>query len=210
MPFGKDEKPMAPHAANADSGLKIAVDIVMARLRSAEDGDLGEVKAAAPEIYQLAAALMPNGQRSPAPRTLGELQNSGQNKENEARVTPAANTLGSTMYGAQVQRASYGGKPKPPSLPQARSLMHAVHIGSYRTAERAFAGYDQLTAKAPQLLNQLSPRVERVDLGPQKGIYERLKAGPFASKAEAQSVCTALGAQGVYCTLADFTGKPPG
>lgn len=211
----------APHRQSADDGLKVAVDIVMARLRDAENGDVSEIERAAPQIYQLAAALMPTAtQTGPqtGPRTLGDLQRNGNG--NGAHTAPAAPALGETMHGAQIRNASYNeakaaalppeSPPEsPPELPNARSLMHAVHIGSYRTAERAFTGYRQLAAKAPAQFARLNPRVERVDLGPEKGIFERLKAGPFANKDAAESTCRTLRAHGVYCTVSDFTGIGP-
>ena len=203
-----------------DPGLKIAVDVVMARLRGADGNDFRAVKSAAPEIYQLAAALMPpaNGPMSvkqasltmpPArPNTLGDIQRLDVQKAN------AAHTLGAVANGARIYRASYQAngsrsiKPAP-MLKDARSLFYAVHLGSYRTASRAFEGYAQIKAKTPGALNNLQPRVERVDLG-SKGVFERLKAGPFASREEALSVCSQLRPSGQYCVPADFTGRTPG
>jgi SPOR domain len=197
------------------------VDVVMARLRGADGNNLRAVKSAAPEIYQLAAALMPpaNGPMSvkqaslnmpPArPNTLGDLQRLGAQKANAAR------TLGDAVNGARIYRASYQANGSQsirpaPALKDARSLFYAVHLGSYRTANRAFEGYAQIKAKTPGALSNLKPRVERVDLGPKKGIFERLKAGPFTSREEALSVCSQLRKSGQYCVPADFTGRTPG
>lgn len=204
-----------------DPGLKIAVDVVLARLRGAEDRDFYAVTGAAPEIYQLAAALMPpaNGPMQSAdasfdvrpaqPNTLGDLQRMGERRKTAAR------TLGAVVNGAKVYKASYnarGGQTitPPPVLPEARSLMYAIHLGSYRSAGRALEGYTQIRDKTPQVFSALHPRVERVDLGPKKGIFERLKAGPFSSRAEAQAVCEQLRAAGQYCVPADYTGRTPG
>ncbi len=224
LPFGhKDKMRAAPRAsADVDPGLKIAVDVVMSRLRDAEQSDLRQVSEAAPEIFQLAAALMPPAQRGgrgskrahytssfEQPNTLGDIQRRSKG------ASFAANTLGAAMNGAQVHRASYNAHTAQditpaPSLSNARSLMHAIHLGSYRTAARAYKGYAQIKSQTNGALAGLDPRVERVDLGPQKGIYERLKAGPFASRAEAQAKCTQIRATGVYCAPADFTGRAPG
>ena len=204
-----------------DPGLKIAVDVVMARLRGADEHDLRAVKSAAPEIYQLAAALMPpaNGPMGtkqasmnilPArPNTLGDIQRLDVQKAN------AAHTLGAVVNGARIYRASYQAdgsqsiRPAP-ALKDARSLFYAVHLGSYRTASRALEGFAQIKAKTPEALSDLEARVERVDLGPKKGIFERLKAGPFASREQALKVCAQLRQSGQYCVPADFTGRTPG
>ncbi len=217
---GHKKAKSVPMADAIDPGLKIAVDVVMARLRDADEHDLQSVKRAAPEIYQLAAALMPpaNGpmrtkQASldvpPArPNTLGDLQRM------EVQKASAARTLGAVANGARIYRAAYRAdgsrsiKPAP-ALKDARSLFYAVHLGSYRSASRAFEGYTQIKAKTPGVLTDLEPRVERVDLGA-KGIFERLKAGPFTSRKEALSVCSQLHQSGQYCVPADFTGRTPG
>jgi len=220
LPMGHKKAKQATMAEAMDPGLKIAVDVVMARLRGADGNDLRAVKSAAPEIYQLAAALMPpaNGPMGtkqaslnapPArPNTLGDLQRM------EIQKASAAHTLGAVANGARIYRASYRAdgsrsiKPAP-VLKDARSLFYAVHLGSYRTASRAFEGYAQIKAKTPGALKHLQPRVERVDLG-SKGIFERLKAGPFASRKEALNVCSQLRGAGQYCVPADFTGRTPG
>jgi cell division protein FtsN len=44
----------------------------------------------------------------------------------------------------------------------------------------------------------LSPDVQKVDLGA-KGIWYRLRAGPFADRPTAVDVCTKLKAQGATC-----------
>ncbi len=219
LPFGHKDK-LASTAANdtqqtIDPGLKIAVDVVMARLRAAEPKDQQAIKQAAPEIFQLAAALMPTsgtqaalgeshqGRRIDSPRTLGELQRMG------ARTKLAK--AGVSMNGARVMNASYGtnGAKTPPQIAKGRSLLHAVHLGSYRSEARAFAGFTELKAKIPTELASLTARIERVDLGP-KGIFERLKAGPFTSREAAQTACVKIRAAGLYCALADFTGHKPG
>lgn len=47
-------------------------------------------------------------------------------------------------------------------------------------------------------LNGLKPSVSEVDLGP-KGVFRRLRAGPFASRAAAHSTCQALQAANQKC-----------
>ncbi len=208
LPFGHEKElspdPNAASAQSLDPGLKIAVDVVMARLRGAEAGNINTVQDAAPEIYQLAAALMPpTGAKSSSkplspqqPRVLGELM-----------IMDVETPMGR----ANVIKASYAPEDlaQPPKLPQARSLMYAVHIGSYRTAARALEGYQQIKSRSPEVLADISPRVERVNLGSDKGIYERLKAGPFSSRDEAQATCKKLALAGTYCAPADFTGRVP-
>ncbi len=206
LPFGEKEKTSPTSIAQVlDPGLKIAVDVVMARLRSAEGDNAGIVKDAAPEIYQLAAALMP-------PANINPVTTQPVRPQSPKRPPTAVDRPGETMHGAQITNVSYTPDDikQPPELPQARSLMYAVHLGSYRSAARALNGYVQIKTRVPGALAKLAPRVERVDLGPKKGIYERLKAGPLSSRGEAQAVCTQLDLAGLYCATADYTGRTPG
>ncbi len=93
------------------------------------------------------------------------------------------------------------------ALPTSSSVLLSVHLASYRSAATAQAGWEQLFAAAPAVLNGLEPRLERVDLGPDKGEFLRLKAGPVGSRAEANAVCDTLRAQGRYCALDAFNGE---
>lgn len=88
----------------------------------------------------------------------------------------------------------------------ARSVLYALHLASYRSDDHAQQGWRLLQADAGATLAGLTPRIEVADLG-SKGVYRRLKAGPFNTKAEAASRCEALRAAGHYCQLTDFAGR---
>jgi SPOR domain len=231
LPFGHKNKSksvaLAKDEQGLDPGLKVAVDVVMARLRNADGKDMRTIENASPQIFQLAAALMPptgggrtsfnmpgtgrdavmqakaQTQNRALPQTLGDLQRMGNNA--------AAVYIPNAHGGAQVQNASYNRNDfaDAPNIPEVRSLMHAIHLGSYRTSSRAMQGYGELKTRIPEALTGLRPRVERVDLG-QKGIFQRLKAGPFASRADAMRACAQIKNAGLYCVPSDFTGKDAG
>ena len=99
--------------------------------------------------------------------------------------------------------------PPAPDMSAAPSLLHAVHLASYRREATARAGWDTLLALHPDRLTGLEARLEPVDLG-ERGLYLRLKAGPFDSAAEARGVCAAIAASGAYCQPDDFTGSALG
>ncbi len=203
---GKTPHVQAQPARPADEGLKIAVDIIMAQLRKADDtGDLRAVEGAAPQIYQLAAALMPPAQ----PGAAAPHPHAGQQQHPAAMPAEAP----APARKAEMNAVSYTPEhaappPPPPPLPQARSLLYAVHLGSYRSPGRAMRGFAELARKAPDLAG-LRARVEQVDLGPGKGVFERLKAGPLTSRAAAEALCGKLHTAGLYCSPADFTGRAP-
>lgn len=85
------------------------------------------------------------------------------------------------------------------------SGLYAIHLASYYRIADARAGWALLSSHTNGALNGLTPRVEHADLGA-KGRFERLKAGPFYSRADADARCDALKAAGFYCQITDFAG----
>lgn len=88
-----------------------------------------------------------------------------------------------------------------------RSVLFALHLASYRTEASAAAGWRIIAGEVPDALEGLHPRIETVDLGPERGVYLRLKAGPVDSGADAAALCAALIESGHYCKTADFEGR---
>ena len=74
-----------------------------------------------------------------------------------------------------------------------------VHVASYRTPERARRGWDVLYAEHGDVLEGLKPRIARVDLGPDTGVFFRLRAGPLGDEAAAWALCQELKHRDVYC-----------
>ena len=62
-------------------------------------------------------------------------------------------------------------------------------------------GWRLLLARHAQLLSPLRPRVRRVDLGAEKGVFFRLEAGPLADEEAARALCAAVTARGDACLL---------
>ncbi|MGD2131548.1 MAG: SPOR domain-containing protein [Maricaulaceae bacterium] len=94
----------------------------------------------------------------------------------------------------------------PPRIDR-RSVLYAIHLASYRTEASATAGWSVLTHEVPGVLEGLHPRVETVDLGPEQGVFLRLKAGPLDSREDAAARCAALSGAGYYCRAVDFEGR---
>lgn len=65
-----------------------------------------------------------------------------------------------------------------------------IQLGAYRNTAGAQQDWKKLQQKYPKLLNGLTMRTERVDLGA-KGVFNRLQAGKV-SQAEAESICKTL------------------
>lgn len=93
---------------------------------------------------------------------------------------------------------------KPSSAEAERSF--AVHLTSYRTMKGLRNDWPRLVRAHPEFLFGLRVRVTSVDLGPQKGEFYRLKAGPLPSRKFAQELCRSLRRRGLYCAVMRFTG----
>lgn len=87
------------------------------------------------------------------------------------------------------------------------SLMHAVHLASYRDEANAVSGWLMLQGLFPDLLSDRSARIEEADLG-SRGLFLRLKAGPFDTADQARTACREVEATGGWCAVTDFTGRP--
>ena len=70
-----------------------------------------------------------------------------------------------------------------------------------RSRERANSEWTRLKRKHGDLLADYSLNVVRVDLGPTKGIFYRLRAGPIAWEDVAKSLCENLIKRKVGCLI---------
>ncbi len=77
---------------------------------------------------------------------------------------------------------------------------YLVQVGSFRTPEGAEKIWAELQKAHPDLLGALGLIVERADLGPEKGVFFRAKAGPLG-KADADSLCAKLKGRSVDCLV---------
>ncbi len=77
---------------------------------------------------------------------------------------------------------------------------YAVQVSSQRSEAEAEASFKSMQAKYPSQLGGRTPMIHRVDLGA-KGIYFRAMVGPFASSAEAGTMCSSLKSAGGQCIV---------
>ncbi|MEE8445763.1 MAG: SPOR domain-containing protein [Alphaproteobacteria bacterium] len=78
---------------------------------------------------------------------------------------------------------------------------HWVQVGSFRSVQRGERTWRRLRGAHPTLLTQVPHQVTRADLGPKKGVYYRVQAGPYGSRARAKRLCADLQARRVSCFL---------
>ncbi len=92
----------------------------------------------------------------------------------------------------------------PPGAPPAAAGVY-LHLASYRDARTAQSGWDELTADHGDVLAGLSSLIRETDLG-DKGVYQRLYAGPTPDRATAVRLCARLKARDVYCAVTVLEG----
>jgi hypothetical protein len=93
-------------------------------------------------------------------------------------------------------------KPSAQPAPKPRAAVSAgsyrIQLGAVRSADRARQEWRRLQTKHKDVLGALSLDVQRADLGA-KGVYYRLRAGPFADADRASAACVKLKARKVPC-----------
>jgi hypothetical protein len=67
-----------------------------------------------------------------------------------------------------------------------------IWLASLKSRELAERDWRDLRAAYDDLLGNLEPTVRQVDLGPEKGIWYRIYAGPLASRDEARTLCAEI------------------
>jgi Flp pilus assembly protein TadD len=103
----------------------------------------------------------------------------------------------------------------PPAAPAAPAVtvatttggakVYTLQLASYRNEAEAAKGWQALTIDQGDLLSGLPHTVEKADLGADKGVYFRLKAGSFSDIKQAKSLCKDLKVRSVDCMVIEAT-----
>ncbi len=76
-----------------------------------------------------------------------------------------------------------------------------VQLAAVRTPERAQKEWERLSGAHFEMLGGLELFVTKVDLGPGKGVFYRLRAGPLANEGASRKLCNGLSARKVGCLI---------
>jgi cell division septation protein DedD len=98
---------------------------------------------------------------------------------------------------AAVPSASETSSETAPAPQTSTSGSHVVQLAALRDEAAARDSFAKLKAKYPDLLGPLAIDIQHADLGAQ-GVYYRVRAG-YLDKAEAETLCEKLEAQGQGC-----------
>lgn len=98
----------------------------------------------------------------------------------------------------EAPAAAPAASPATPTSPAAGGFQ--IQLASARSEQGAMGEWSRIVGKNKDALGGLTPSVARVDLG-EKGVFFRLRAGPLADRAAAESLCATLSAQNVGCIV---------
>lgn len=84
------------------------------------------------------------------------------------------------------------------TAPSVSGGTHVVQVGAFRSNAEAMAQWGRMQTKLGDFLNDKGPDIERADLG-DRGVYHRLRVGPFASSDAAKTYCAGLKERGQDC-----------
>ncbi|PQA86118.1 SPOR domain-containing protein [Hyphococcus luteus] len=82
----------------------------------------------------------------------------------------------------------------------AASGTHVVQVGAFRSNDEAMSQWGRMETKLGDYLSGKGPDVERADLG-DRGVYYRLRVGPFSSSDDAKTYCAGLKDRGQDCLV---------
>lgn len=89
----------------------------------------------------------------------------------------------------------------PPVLPVAGAGPYMVQLASLRSIDDAEKTWRKVVKNNADLLSAHSARMVRADLGAEKGVYYRLRVGPFANRLDAKALCDKLKARKINCIV---------
>ena len=122
--------------------------------------------------------------------------------EAEPEPPPAAPSRVPTP--AEVLAAKPPQAPPPPAeikKPDANKADYKVQLAAIRSPQLAQQEWKRLRAKNADLLGRLELSVSRADLGPSKGVFFRLRAGPLPDETAARALCAKLAQRKVGCLV---------
>ena len=120
-----------------------------------------------------------------------------------AVVAKTTRTPGFEIISVSEPPAVHSSKPPPvPTAPAVTGQGFGVQLGSYKTDALAQRGWETVRSKSGDLLNNLKPAIEAVDLGA-KGRTYRLFADSMPDRAAATTLCQSLKARGASCFVVE-------
>lgn len=125
-------------------------------------------------------------------------------KEPPASLTKeSAVTVNLDMMPKEPESSAIEKKKSPPQPTETNvsNLAYQIQIAAVRSREQAESEWARLKKKHGDLLSGYSLNIVRADLGADKGVFFRLRAGPIAGEDVAQALCQNLSKRKVGCLI---------
>ncbi len=116
-------------------------------------------------------------------------------------VPPKAEVLSAVPPASAPPPPELKVKDDPEKAAAGKSRDYRVQLAAVRSPSGAKNEWKRLKRKYPDLLDGLSLFITKVDLGLEKGIFYRLRAGPVADEAAARRLCEKLTKRKVGCLI---------
>ena len=159
-----------------------------------------------PTIKDVETAKQPAPPPPPqAPKTKSQQLISGSSFSEQVKSTPrvSASTLNSTKGTKSELKKSKNISKKSAikNTSETQEQQFQVQLAATRSSKLAREEWERLKNRHLDLLGRLSLTINKVDLGSKKGIFHRLRAGPFSNETKARELCKALAKRKVGCLL---------
>ena len=144
--------------------------------------------------------------KPPPPPRLKNVQPRGaplnlrKNLERPARPAPAAIQKTPVQAMPANDSPTNAASPNVTPTPPTGESFH-IQFAATRTPESAQSEWDRMRRKHLDLLGDLRLTVTKVDLGPKKGVFYRLRVGPLAHEASARTLCKELSKRKIGCLI---------
>ncbi len=102
---------------------------------------------------------------------------------------------------APVKSVAATPSPAPAPAQVSREKAYLIQLAAARSSQGARTEWERLKTKHRDLLGNLGLTVTKADLGPEKGIFYRLRAGPLVSENAARALCQQLAQRKVGCLI---------
>ncbi len=186
---------VAPEALDPETHQQWLDRLLASKLITPKEYD--QESAALVGLYTPAAGSMDDADSAPSGRlTMNDRPLTVMDEDSMALEEAA---LESADHGDGADNAANLDEPPALALAAQSATRINIHLALSRTPQSAQRSWEELQQANGLALDGLIPRVSRVDLGEDRGIFFQLSAGPLADMAAAEALCDELLSRDFYC-----------
>ena len=174
---GENEDPVTVLAEGPEEPVNRGADDPIAAIASQTEESIGDLNEDVED--KLASLAEEDAEIFNDQPSVGEPEPAAAVQPIDASVSSTANTVG---------------------LVSAVSGTHVVQVGAFRSNDEAEAQWGRMQSRLGAYVDDKVYDIEFADLG-ERGVYHRLRVGPFSSADEAKEYCTGLKERGQDCLV---------